>query len=178
MKTSKPAVTTKKKKASKKQRKMYIGWLHRSSNDSRYKQVRDFSYVDDDQITVESLKTKAIKLFFPGGVSNYGSIKDMQLALGNYAQENITSFRDIDDKQCTFQEYLKSRGLFASKCPVYLMSTLTGGDENPGLVPTRLEEAEQASASPSGVFMGCSRTQLSEEFDSLQMTTSTPNRLV
>ena len=102
----------------------------------------------------------------------------MQLALGNYAQETITSFRDMDDKQCTFQEYLKSRGLFASKCSVYLMSTLTGGDENPGIVPASLEEAEEASASPSGVFMGCSRTQLSEEFDSLQMTTSTPNRLV
>ena len=51
--------------------------------------------------------TKAIKLFFPGGVSKYGSIEDMQLALENYAQETITSFRDIDDKQCTFQEYLK-----------------------------------------------------------------------
>lgn len=184
VKTSKPLVT--KKPATEKRRKMYIGWLHRSSNESRYKQiktkdgggVRDFSYVDDDQITVESLKTKAIKLFFPGGVSKYGSLKDMQLALGNYAQETITSFRDIDDKQCTFQEYLKSRGLFASKCPVYLMSTLTCGDKNPDLVTASLEQAEQASASTSGVFMGCSRTQLSEEFDSLQMTTSTPNKLV
>ena len=143
VKTSKPLVT--KKPATEKRRKMYIGWLHRSSNESRYKQiktkdgggVRDFSYVDDDQITVESLKTKAIKLFFPGGVSKYGSLKDMQLALGNYAQETITSFRDIDDKQCTFQEYLKSRGLFASKCPVYLMSTLTCGDENPDLLGNR-----------------------------------------
>ena len=183
VKTFKPPVT--KKPAAEKRRKMYIGWLHRSSKDSRYKQVRtkdgggvrDFSYVDDDQITVESLKTKAMKLFFPGGASKYGPLKDMQLALGNYAQETITGFQDIDGKQCTFQEYLKSRGLYASKCPVYLMSTLTVGHEVSGLETASIEEAEQASASTSGVFMGCNRTQLSEEFNSLQMTTSTPTKL-
>ncbi|RMX56729.1 hypothetical protein pdam_00025761, partial [Pocillopora damicornis] len=35
----------------------------------------------------------------------------------------ITTFTDTDEKTYTFQEYLKSRGLFASRFHVYLMST-------------------------------------------------------
>ncbi|XP_074635386.1 uncharacterized protein LOC141893846 [Acropora palmata] len=66
---------TVKKQPIKKQRKMYIGWLHRSSNDSRFKQVRmkdgggvrDYTYNDDDHITVDFLKADAKKLFFSGG---------------------------------------------------------------------------------------------------------------
>ena len=83
-------------------RRLYTGWLHRSSADSRYKQIktkdgggfRDFYYNDDEQITVESLKMKTRKLFFPEVVSKYGAIEDMQLDLGNYAQETISIFRD------------------------------------------------------------------------------------
>ena len=69
-----------KKSAVVRRRRLYIGWLHRSRADSRYKQiktkdgggVRDFYYNDDEQITVESLTMKARKLFFPEGVSKYG----------------------------------------------------------------------------------------------------------
>ena len=72
--------------------------------DSRYKQIktRDFYYNDDEQITVKSLKMKARKRFFPEGVSKYGAIEDMQRDLGNYAQETISVFRDLDGKKCTF----------------------------------------------------------------------------
>ena len=64
-----------KKQPIKKQRKMYIGWLHRSSNDSRFQQVqmkdrggvRDYTYNDDHHITVDFLKADAKKLFFPEG---------------------------------------------------------------------------------------------------------------
>ena len=74
-----------KKSAVVRRRMLYIGWLHRSSADSRYKQIKtkdgegfqDFYYNDDEQITVESLKMKARKLFFPEGVSKYGAIEDM-----------------------------------------------------------------------------------------------------
>ena len=74
-----------KKSAVMRRRMLYIGWLHRSSADSRYKQIKtkdgegfqDFYYNDDEQITVESLKMKARKLFFPEGVSKYGAIEDM-----------------------------------------------------------------------------------------------------
>ena len=73
---------------------------------------------------------EARKLFFPESVSKYGAIGDMQLDLGNYAQETISVFRDPDSEKCTFQEYLRSRGLFSSKCHVYLMSTQDDKEES------------------------------------------------
>ena len=39
---------------------------------------------------------KARKFFFLEGVSKYGAIEDMQIHLGNYAQETISVFRDLD----------------------------------------------------------------------------------
>ena len=184
-----------KKSAVVRRRRLYIGWLHRSGADSRYKQiktkdgggVRDFYYNDDEQLTVESLKMKARKLFFPEGVSKYGAIEDMQLDLGNYAQETISVFRDLDGEKCTFQEYLRSHGLFASKCQVYLMPTQDDKEESSpcnlnqtddsGLVSYCLQDkAERPSTSQLGVFMGCSKTEMSEEFQSLEMKTSTPTR--
>jgi len=50
----------------------------------------------------------------------------MYFNLGNYAQERIRAFTDTDRKTCTFQEYLKSQGLYASRFHVYLMSAPTG----------------------------------------------------
>ena len=106
-----------------KQRKMYIGWLHRSSGNSRFKQVRlkdgggvrEFTNSDGDEISVDFLKEKATKFFFPEQVPKFGALDNMCLHLGNYAQERITTFTDTDGKTFTFQEYLKSRGLFASR---------------------------------------------------------------
>ena len=79
---------------------MYIGYKQIKTKDGG--SVRDFYYNDDEQITVESLTMKARKLFFPEGVSKYGAIEDMQRDLGNYAQETISVFRDLDGKKCTF----------------------------------------------------------------------------
>ena len=118
---------------------------------------------------------KARKLFSPEGVSKYGAIEDMQLDLGNYAQETISVFRDLDCKKCTFQEYLRSRGLLASKCHLYLMSIQDDKEESSpcnlnqtkdsGLVSYCLQDkAERPSSSRLGVFMGCSKTEMSEEF--------------
>ena len=107
-----------------KPRKMFIGWLHRTSSQSRFKQVRmkdgggirDFTYTNDDEITVDFLKEKASKLFFPEGDSKLGALPRMKLELGNYAQQKITAFKNTEGEVCTFQEYLRSRGLFASRC--------------------------------------------------------------
>lgn len=112
---------------------MYIGWLHHSAEESQYKQVRmkegggiwEFIYNNDDEITVDVLTSKATKFFFPEGKSKVGTIDHMRLELGNYlyAQETMTSFTDTSGKTCTFQKYLKSRRLLASRFYVYLMST-------------------------------------------------------
>ena len=70
-------------KKSVKQRKMHIGWLHRSSGNSRYKQVRledgggvcEFKYSDVDEISVDLPKGKATKFFFPEQVSKFGALE-------------------------------------------------------------------------------------------------------
>ena len=105
-----------------------------------------------------------------------------QLCSGNYF-----GFSRSRWWKCTFQEYLRSRGLFASKCHVYLMSTQDDMEESSpcnlnqtedsGLVSYCLQDkAERPSTSQLGVFMGCSKTEMSEEFQSLEMKTSTPMR--
>ena len=146
-----------------KPRKMFIGWLHRSSSQSRFKQVRmkdgggirDFTYTNDDEITVDFLKEKASKLFFPEGDSKLGALPRMKLELGNYAQQKITAFKNTEGEVCTFQEYLRSRGLFASRCYIYLMSTST-------------EEEDGISASVSQRQEACSQLKLSGQAESVQ----------
>ena len=78
----------------------------------------------------------------------------MCLHLGNYVQEMITTFTDTDEKTYTFQEYLKSRGLFASRFHVYLMSTFVR------------DGAEGSANGADG------KTQISGDFEHL-MATST-----
>ena len=62
---------------------------------------------------------------------------EMHFDLGNFAQERISEFTDVDGNTSTFQEYLRSWGLFANQCFVYLISTATA------------EEKEKASTRPS-----------------------------
>ena len=144
-------------------------------------------YKEDEDISVEYLKKIARKLFFPEGVCKYGAFEDMQVELGNYAQESVSVFLDLEGNQCSYPEYLKSRGLFASKCHVFLMSTLADTKEcsprdlkqtkDSGLVSAHLEEkAEKVSSPQLDPFIGCSKSQMSEEFHSLEMKTSTPVR--
>lgn len=105
--------------------------------------VRDYTYTDDDEISVDFLKADAKKLFFPEGMSKLGAAGEMHFDLGNFAQERITEFTDVDGNTCTFQEYLRSRGLFASRCFVYLMSTTTEEDkEKASSCPSRQEGSD------------------------------------
>jgi len=79
---------------------MSTGLLHLSSSQSRFKEVRmkdgagirDFTDSIDDEITVDFLKEKARKPFFPEGDSKLGSLPPMKLELGNYAQQQKNSF--------------------------------------------------------------------------------------
>ena len=132
---------------------------------------------------MDFLTAKGRKLFFPEEVSKFGTVDDMCLDLGNYAQERITAFTDIDGKTCTFQEYLKSRGLYASRFHVYLLSTSTGkGAERPPIGASQDEACRNmGDISPAedrlqmkDVFMGVEKTRLTGDFENL-MATSTPN---
>ena len=50
--------------------------------------------------------------------------------MGNFAQNSISSFKDTTGMECTFQEYLKSHGIFASKSHMYLMSSISTEEED------------------------------------------------
>ena len=112
-----------------KSRKIFIGWLHKSGE--KYKQVRfkeggeirDLLVTEDESISVDALIEKGKKLFFPGGVSKKGFPSSMNCDLGNFSQEIIKCFTDLDGRECDFFTYLKSHGLFASRCYVYLMAS-------------------------------------------------------
>lgn len=70
-----------------------------------------------------SLIEKGKKLFFPGGVRKKGHLSSLDCSLGNFSQEKIERFIDLEGKECDFFTYLKSHGLFASRCYVYLMTS-------------------------------------------------------
>ncbi|KAK3705162.1 hypothetical protein QZH41_003137 [Actinostola sp. cb2023] len=113
-----------------KEKKIKIGWLHRTQG-AKYKQVRRTGggsirrivYTDDNDITVEFLKSEGQRMFFPGGVSVHGPLKNMKVALGNFEQEAVSKFTDTEGNECSYPEYLRSRGLYASRSYIYLMTT-------------------------------------------------------
>lgn len=49
--------------------------------------IPDFTYSIDDEITVDFLREKASKPFFPEGDSKLGALPPMKLELGNYTQQ-------------------------------------------------------------------------------------------
>ncbi len=144
--------------------------------------VRELTCPEDQDITVDYLKIKASQMFFAEGVSKYGDLSEMSLELGNFAQNSISAFKDTMGEECTFQEYLKSHGLFASKSPIYLMSTSKEEKDSSkakvtssSLIKVTISsDGDELGSGIKDVFMGCSTSGLAGEFESLQMT-SAPN---
>ena len=101
----------------------------------------------------------------------------MCLHLGNYAQERITTFTDTDGKTFTFQEYLKSRGLFACRFHVYWFSRLgsANGASQEGACrkPADLSPNDEDTFQTQDVFLGATKTQISGDFEHL-IENSTP----
>ena len=107
--------------------KVYFGWLHRKDKKTKAKQVKGEGGVRTQEfvgetLTVDFLVNHGKKLFFPGGISRKGSITNMDCELGFYS-EVITEFKDVNGEPCTFDMYLKSFGMFASRRIVYLITT-------------------------------------------------------
>ena len=121
--------------------------------------IPDFTYSIDDEITVDFLREKASKPFFPEGDSKLGALPPMKLELGNYTQQKITAFKNTEGELCTFHEYLRSRDLFSSRCYMYLISTST-------------EEEDGISASVSQKKEACSQLKLSRQAESVQNSVS------
>ena len=126
----------KKSKSSKsklgKSRNINFGWLHRTSVNSVYKQVkrlegasvRTVSYDEEKtEFTIDFLKDEACRLFFPQGNSKMGKLEDFKIEIGNFSQEPIHEFVDTKGNSCSYLEYLRDRGLYPSKSYIYLMTT-------------------------------------------------------
>ena len=83
-------------------------------------------------------------------------------------------------QESTFQEYLKSHGLFASRFYIYLMSTLS--DDEKSFSPAKEDPTLTATATylleeKKNVFTESSKTELAGKFQSLQMTSMPSGKL-
>ncbi|CAB3988726.1 dual specificity kinase shkC-like [Paramuricea clavata] len=114
-----------------KTRNINYGWLHRTSSDNAYKQlkrlegasVRTVPYDEEETyFTLDFLKNEACRLFFP---------EDFEIEIGSFSQEPILAFVDTRGNPCSYLEYLRDRGLYPSKSYIYLMTTARG-DKNTG----------------------------------------------
>lgn len=47
----------------------------------------------------------------------------------SFSGENLENFTDLDGKECSFQEYLKSHGLFFSQYHLYIRTKLKESDK-------------------------------------------------
>lgn len=54
---------------------------------------------------------------------------DMEVSLASFSGENLENFTDLDGKECSFQEYLKSHGLFSSQYHLYIRTKLKESDK-------------------------------------------------
>ncbi|KAH3797117.1 hypothetical protein DPMN_150692 [Dreissena polymorpha] len=77
-------------------------------------------YNADEDLTVETIIESGVKKYFPEGKSQLGYLKDMDLSLGSFAAENLDRFTNTEGNACSFQEYLKSHGLFSSQYHLYI----------------------------------------------------------
>ncbi|KAH3731104.1 hypothetical protein DPMN_057109 [Dreissena polymorpha] len=75
-------------------------------------------YNAEEDLTVETIIERGVKKYFPVGKSQLGYLKDMDLSLGSFAGENLDGF--TEGNACSFQEYLKSRGLFSPQYHLYI----------------------------------------------------------
>ena len=87
----------------------------------------------NEELTVETIKAKAAKIFFPQGKSRKCNLKlsSMKLELGNFAEEKIKDFTDSEGNKCTYEQYLKTNGLYSSWNILYLMTTGVSDPDGP-----------------------------------------------
>lgn len=115
--------------------KLYIGWQHYSGG--RYRVVtvkkgggtRMMEYFADENLTVPDIVRIGSNFFFPKKKNQLGDLMDMEVSLASFSGENLETFMDLDGKECSFQEYLKSHGLFSSQYHLYIRTKLKESDK-------------------------------------------------
>ena len=77
----------------------------------------------------DDILTKAKEIYFPGGRSSKGNLHDMQIKLGDHSMQPISKFTNLEGDDCNYKEYLSCRGLYASKCSVFLITRYTSSSK-------------------------------------------------
>lgn len=72
-------------------------------------------YLADENLTVPDIVRIGSNFFILKRKSQVGDLMDMEVSLASFSGENLENFTDLDGKECSFQEYLKSHGLFSSQ---------------------------------------------------------------
>ncbi|PFX18413.1 hypothetical protein AWC38_SpisGene17223 [Stylophora pistillata] len=78
-------------------KKVQLGWLHYSDRRKRYVAVRQIKGGDtrDTSLSIDATADSIIEagkeLFFPGGISSFGSIDMMEFTLANYKEDTISN---------------------------------------------------------------------------------------
>ena len=156
-----------------KEKKINIGWLHRSHPSKQHTQVRktggktirQIFYTNEDEITVDFLIAEGKRLFLTEmkeDIRRYGPIDKMEVELGNFNKNPISKFTDTDGNECSYAQYLRNRGLFPSRTNVYLLTTSSSvaessshGSKDDSLSLNReSNEAAVEVSSPSLPLMG------------------------
>ena len=104
--------------------------MHKEWENKKAKQIRDedtggvrcLDVSCSDELTVEYIISRAVKVFFPSGSSHKGAVADCTFRLSFYT-EPFEQFFDTDGNACNFDQYLASRGKYPSRCILYLVST-------------------------------------------------------
>ena len=102
--------------------KARLGLMRYCSNGKRYQQVRyphggglRVTEVPHDS-TIETLKDKAISIFFEDQ-----DISDKTFSIGTFNGKAIERFTDLKGNECSYNNYMKARGLFSSRHHLYLL---------------------------------------------------------
>lgn len=81
---------------------------------------RIIEYQFGEELTIDYIKKMSSGFFFPEGRSNIGSLDEFDVYAASSNGQTLENFVDTNKNPCSFTEFLKSNGLFASQCHLYL----------------------------------------------------------
>jgi hypothetical protein len=120
--------TGSKKQKQKSSKKVQIGWMHYNEEQQRYVPVRMAKGGGARDIdmpvnaNIEHVKESSASLFFPNGTSFFGKLDEMELSVGNYQGDVLSSLKDASGVTHAFsiQKYYEINK--TTRARLYLMS--------------------------------------------------------
>ena len=76
--------------------------------------TRIYEFYREEKQTVETITSYGKRVFFPDGKNYMGKLTDMEVKLSSYNGEVVEKFANSNGEECSYQEYLKDIGAYAS----------------------------------------------------------------